>query len=81
MQIALTFRNNSPHPKKTRFAADGVGCVLYYEAMIIGSSLVKGYGLSGLFWPLLSGRFYSLVLEVFTAFTPHGFLLKVNSIN
>ena len=32
IQIRLTFRNTSRNVKMQRFAADGVGHVLYYEA-------------------------------------------------
>ena len=32
IQIALTFRNTPRNVKMQRFAADGVGQVLYYEA-------------------------------------------------
>ena len=48
IQIALTFRNTPRNVKMQRFAADGVGQVLYYEAahseqvIAIGEALGEG---------------------------------------
>ena len=45
IQIPLTFRNNPPNVKKTRFAADGGRQVLYYEGRMEGSAVLAAIGM------------------------------------